>query len=148
MKTHLAAALGSVVLTAGTLLGAPAAGAQTATATAYPTSPFNIEFGATWTRGTVTWYNRSVRVVGQHRSAVGDSPVTCRTTWAYTLQGDRAVIGMGGGSPIACGTIKPYDFFVPADKPGGAAYVRVCLDDGNLKDLACQLIARPRQLAS
>ncbi|MGW3413577.1 hypothetical protein [Streptomyces sp. NPDC000888] len=36
MKTHLAAALGSVVLTAGTLLGAPAAGAQTATA--HPTA--------------------------------------------------------------------------------------------------------------
>ncbi|MFD3325549.1 hypothetical protein [Streptomyces sp. NPDC058701] len=146
MRTHLAAAVGSVVLTAGTLLGAPAAGAQTSTA--YPTSDFTINFGATWTRGTVTWYNRSVRVVGQHRSAVGDSPVTCRTTWAYALQGNRAVIGMGGGYPIACGTITPYDFAVPADKPGGAAYVRVCLDDGNLKDLACQLIPRPRQLAS
>lgn len=146
MKTHFAAALGSVVLTAGTLLGAPAAGAQTATA--YPTSDFNINFGATWTRGTVTWYNRSVRVVGQHRSAVSDGAVTCRTTWAYSLQNNRAVIGQGGGSPIACGTIASYDFVVPADQPGGAAYVRVCLDDGNLKDLACKLIARPLQSAS
>jgi hypothetical protein len=148
MKTHLAAALGTVVLTAGTLLGAPAAGAQPATTTAtaadYPTSPVNITFGATWTRGTVTWYNRSVRVVGQHRSAVAGSAISCRTTWAYTLQADRAVIGQGGGDPIACGTIEPYNFVVPADQPGGAAYVRVCLDDGNLKDLACQLIARPR----
>ncbi|MFB6523700.1 hypothetical protein [Streptomyces sp. NPDC056401] len=146
MKTHFAAALGSVVLTAGTLLGAPAAGAQTTTA--YPTSDFNINFGATWTRGTVTWYNRSVRVIGQHRSAVSDSAVTCRTTWAYSLQGNRAVIGQGGGSPTACGTIASYDFVVPADQPGGAAYVRVCLDDGNLKDLACKLIARPLQSAS
>ncbi|MEU0786122.1 hypothetical protein ABZ341_31650 [Streptomyces sp. NPDC006173] len=32
MKIHLAAAVGSVVLTAGAVLGAPAAGAQTATA--------------------------------------------------------------------------------------------------------------------
>ncbi|MET9512009.1 hypothetical protein ABZX62_26755 [Streptomyces flavidovirens] len=148
MKTHFAAALGSVVLTAGTLLGAPAAGAQTAAVTAYPTSGFDINFGATWTRGTVTWYNRSVRIVGQHRSAVADSLLTCRTTWAYTLQADRAVIGQGGGYPIACGNIRSYDFVVPADQPGGAAYVRVCLDDGNLKDLACKLIARPLQSAS
>ncbi|MDD9381264.1 hypothetical protein M8Z33_32360 [Streptomyces sp. ZAF1911] len=146
MKTHFAAALGSVVLTAVTLLGAPAADAQTTTT--YPTSDFNINFGATWTRGTVTWYNRSVRVIGQHRSAVSDSAVTCRTTWAYSLQGNRAVIGQGGGSPTACGTIASYDFVVPADQPGGAAYVRVCLDDGNLKDLACKLIARPLQSAS
>ncbi|MFF1381303.1 hypothetical protein [Streptomyces sp. NPDC058308] len=142
MKTHLAAALGSVVLTAGALLGAPAAGAQTAPAYP-PPSEFTINFGATWTKGTVTWYNRSVRLVGQHRSAVADSALTCRTTWAYTLQGDRGVIGRGGGFPIACGTIESYDFVVPADQPGGAAYVRVCLDDGNLKDLECLRIPRP-----
>ncbi|MET9853149.1 hypothetical protein ABZY57_09415 [Streptomyces sp. NPDC006450] len=58
------------------------------------------------------------------------------------------MIGQGGGYPIACATIASYDFVVPADQPGGAAYVRVCLDDGNLKDLACKLIARPLQTAS
>ncbi|MEU4360122.1 hypothetical protein [Streptomyces virginiae] len=144
MKSHLTAAVGSVVLAAGTLLGAPAAGAQAATASDYPTSDFNIDFGATWTRGTVTWYNRSVRLVGYHRSAVRDSALTCRTTYAYTLQGDRAVIGQGGGYPIACGAVASYNFVVPADQPGGAAYVRVCLDDGNLKDLECLRIPRPR----
>lgn len=59
MKTHLAAALGSVVLTAGTLLCAPAAGAQTA---AYPTTAVDVTYGASYVRGTLTWYNRSVGV--------------------------------------------------------------------------------------
>ncbi|MET9735435.1 hypothetical protein ABZZ79_33825 [Streptomyces sp. NPDC006458] len=62
MRTRLAAALCGVVLTAGTLLSAPAASAQ---ATAYPTSPFDVTVGNTYTRGTITWYNRSVTVTGE-----------------------------------------------------------------------------------
>src|SRR4051812_35420286 len=75
MKTHLAAAVGSVVLTAGTLLGAPAAGAQTA---AYPTTTFDVSYGASYARGTLTWYNRSVGAEGTLR-AVG-----CRRAWLGT----------------------------------------------------------------
>lgn len=144
MKTHFAAAaVGSLVLTAGTLLGAPAAGAQTATATAYPTSNFNIDFGATWTRGTVTWYNRSIRVVGQNRSAVATPHEACRSTMAYALRADRSVMNLNFEISSACGDIKSYDFVVSADEPGGAAYARVCLADWYMTPLECVRIPRP-----
>ncbi|MFI9835315.1 hypothetical protein ACIHIX_47535 [Streptomyces sp. NPDC051913] len=144
MQTHLAAALGSVVLTAGTLLGAPAAGAQTS---AYPVTSFApIEVGNTWTKGTVTWYNRSVSVTGTHKSVSAAGPAYCRRTWVYTYDAAGAQLGSGGSyaADTACGTTKNYSSFtVSADVPGGAALVRVCLDDGNLKDLLCQPFRRP-----
>lgn len=142
MRTSMSGCLAALTLAAGAVL-APGTATAHATAAAYPTSTFNIEFGATWTKGTVTWYNRSVGVVGKHRSAVADSDLTCRTTYVYTLQANRGVLSGATADVTACGTIKSYNFTVPADKAGGAAYVRVCLDDGNLKDLACKLIARP-----
>jgi hypothetical protein len=64
MRKPLATALGTVVLLAGTLLGAPAADAQTA---AYPTSHFDVTYGNTHTRSTLTWYNRSIGVSGIHK---------------------------------------------------------------------------------
>ncbi|MGR4880499.1 hypothetical protein ACIPUC_13820 [Streptomyces sp. LARHCF249] len=143
MKTHLAAALGSVVLTAGALLGAPAAGAQTA---AYPTTDFDVTVGNTWTKGTITWYNRSVVVTGTHKSVSSAGPAYCRRTWAYTYNAaDTVKLGSAGSdsSDTACGTSKNFSFAVPADVPGGAGLVRVCLDDGNLKDLLCHPYRRP-----
>ena len=144
MQTHLAAALGSVVLTAGTLLGAPAASAQTA---AYPVTPYGpVTVGNTWTTGTITWYGRSVVVTGTHKSVSAAGPEYCRRTWAYTYDAAGAKLGSAGSasSDTACGTTKTYSGFqVPADVPGGAALVRVCLADGNLKDLLCMPYRRP-----
>ncbi|MFF5494217.1 hypothetical protein [Streptomyces aquilus] len=138
MQSHLAAALGTVVLTAGALLGAPAADAQTSD---YPTTPYTrITVGNTWTQGTITWYNRSVAVVGTHKSVSAAGPAYCRRTWAYTYDANGAMLGSAGSyaSDTACGTTKNFSsFVVPADVPGGAASVRVCLDDGNLEDLLC-----------
>lgn len=138
MKTHFAAALGSVVLTAGTLLGAPAAGAQTDAG--LPT-PFNVPVGNTWTKGTVTWSNRSVEVAGTHKSVSAAGDAYCRRTWAYTYDSHGNKIGSAGSasSDTACGNTKSYRFPVPADVVGGATFVRVCLDDGNYKDLLCSL---------
>ncbi|MDQ0904521.1 hypothetical protein QFZ22_000506 [Streptomyces canus] len=136
MKTHFAAALGSVVLTAGTLLGAPAAGAQTDAS--LPTT-FNVPVGNTWTKGTVTWFARSVEVVGTHKSVSAAGDAYCRRTWAYTYDSHDNKIGSAGSasSDTACGNTKSYRFTVPADVYGGATFVRVCLDDGNYKDLLC-----------
>ncbi|MFI8529511.1 hypothetical protein ACIGMX_04500 [Streptomyces aquilus] len=138
MQTRLAAALGTVVLTAGTLLGVPAAGAQTS---AYPTTAYaRVPVGNTWTQGTITWYNRSVAVVGTHKSVSAAGPAYCRRTWAYTYDSAGAKLGSAGSyaSDTACGTTKDFSSFdVLADVPGGAASVRVCLDDGNLQDLLC-----------
>ncbi|MEU0686704.1 hypothetical protein [Streptomyces uncialis] len=59
------------------------------------------------------------------------------------MKANRGKIGSSGSDSYACGNIKSHDFTVPADIRGGAAYVRVCLDDKALKDLKCKLIARP-----
>ncbi|MCX5613306.1 MULTISPECIES: hypothetical protein [unclassified Streptomyces] len=133
MKTHLAAALGSVVLTAGTLLCAPAAGAQTA---AYPTTAVDVTYGASYVRGTLTWYNRSVGVEGTLR-AVG-----CRRAWfgAYGASGNE----LGARSTSTkCDVTYPVSTGIPADVPGGAAYVIVCIDDANANPLKCVRYDRP-----
>ncbi|MYY09194.1 hypothetical protein GT204_09815 [Streptomyces sp. SID4919] len=142
MRTSMSGCLAALTLAAGAVLAPGAAAAET-TAAAFPTSAFHIKYGATWTKGKITWANRSVRVVGQHRSVSAASDATCRTTWAYALKANRGKIGSFGSDSYACGNIKSHDFTVPADIRGGAAYVRVCLDDKALKDLKCKLIARP-----
>ncbi|MEN8652201.1 hypothetical protein ABCR94_16715 [Streptomyces sp. 21So2-11] len=142
MRTHFAAALGTVVLTAGTLLAAPAA----ADAAAFPVTEFNVTVGNTWTKGTLTWQNRSVVVKGTHKSVSAAGSAYCRLTWAYTYNAsDTAKLGSKGSesADTACGTSKNFSFTVPADVPGGAGLVRVCLDDGNFKDLLCHPYRRP-----
>ncbi|OEJ23601.1 hypothetical protein AR457_02900 [Streptomyces agglomeratus] len=143
MRTRFAAALGTTALAAGTLLGAPAAHAHTA---AYPVTPFYVEVGNTWTTGTLTWQNRSVVVKGTHKSVSAAGPAYCRRTWAYTYNAaDTVKLGSNGSASgdTACGTTEDFSFVVPADVPGGAGLVRVCLDDGNLKDLLCRPYRRP-----
>ncbi|MET9518307.1 hypothetical protein [Streptomyces sp. NPDC002994] len=133
MKTHFAAALGSVVLTAGTLLGAPAAGAQTA---AYPTTPFDVTFGASYVRGTLTWYNRSVGVDGTLR-AVG-----CHSAWFGTYGASGNELG-AWSTGTKCDVTYRFKTEIPADAPGGAAYVRVCIHDANANSSKCIKYTRP-----
>ncbi|GHH86420.1 hypothetical protein GCM10018793_58240 [Streptomyces sulfonofaciens] len=134
MRAHLAAALGTAVLTAGVLSGAPAAEAQTSAAYA-----FHVPNGNTWTDGTVTFYNRSVLVEGVHKSVDATSMETCRATYAYTLDINSHELGRNGSdtADTACGNSRSFSFTVPADVAGGAAFVRICLDDGYYKDLTC-----------
>ncbi|MGW0562171.1 hypothetical protein ACWDZ4_16510 [Streptomyces sp. NPDC003016] len=133
MRTHLAATLGSVVLTAGTLLGAPAAGAQTA---AYPITPFDVALGASYVRGTLTWYDRSVGADGTLR-AVG-----CNRAWfgAYGASGNELGSWNTG---IKCDVTYRFRIGIPADAPGGAAYVRVCMDDASTNPPKCVRYNRP-----
>ncbi|MBT2469178.1 hypothetical protein J7E97_15175 [Streptomyces sp. ISL-66] len=133
MKTHLAAALGSVVLTAGALLGAPAAGAQTA---AYPTTAVDVTFDDSYLRGTVTWYNRSVAFNGTFR-AVG-----CHRAWfgAHGASGNELGTWSTG---TQCDVTYPINIAIPADAPGGAAYVRVCIDDAKTNSFKCIRYTRP-----
>ncbi|MDQ0605426.1 hypothetical protein QF037_009771 [Streptomyces canus] len=129
MKTHLAAAVGSVVLTAGTLLGAPAAGAQTA---AYPTSPFYVDdYAASYAYGTLTWYNRSVGVDGTLQ-AVG-----CRRVWFGAYGASDKLLGTRSTS-TQCNTTYPLKTGIPADVTGGATYVIVCIDDHNAQPIKCE----------
>ncbi|MEU1037832.1 hypothetical protein [Streptomyces sp. NPDC005907] len=141
MGTRLAAMLCGVALTAGTLLSAPAATAQ---ASAYPTSKFDVTVGNTFTRGTITWYARSVTLTGVHRSVDVDY---CRGTSAFTLTSRNAELGRGFSDERVCGTSREFTLPVEADVQGGAAVVRVCLDDGGAPDnityYKCERYGRP-----
>ncbi len=141
MRTRLATALCGVALTAGTVLSAPAATAQ---ASAYPTKTFDVTVGNTFTRGTITWYARSVTVTGVHKSVDAGN---CRGTSVFTLNSDNAELGRGFSDDIACGTSRDFSLSVEADVPGGAAVVRICLDDGGAADnvtyYLCKRYGRP-----
>ncbi|MFF1714212.1 hypothetical protein [Streptomyces sp. NPDC058268] len=122
MKTHLAAALGSLVLTAGTLLGAPTAvGAQSAP---YPSTPFDVTLGASSVRGTLTWYDRSVGASGKLQ-AVG-----CNRVWFSTYGASGNELGSWSSS-TQCDVTYPFNTVFPANAPGGAASVKICLSNAD-----------------
>jgi hypothetical protein len=117
------------------LLGAPSASAQ---ASAYPVSTFDVTLGNTYTRGTITWYNQSVAVAGVQKSV---DPANCRQTTAFTLDSSNTQLGYAVTRGIACGESQSFSFPVGAPVPGGAAVVRICLDDGT-KALLCKRYGR------
>ncbi|MFC9424570.1 hypothetical protein [Streptomyces sp. NPDC056987] len=143
MRTQIAAGLGVTVLAAGMLLAPPGAAAQgvvpTAAPAAAPTSSFDISDATTYTRGVLTWNDRSVGVSGEHSSSSADD---CRATWVYTFDTARNRLG-SRGIGFVCDRTAPYDFTVPADAEGGADMVMVCLDDHDLNDLKCEAFSRP-----
>jgi hypothetical protein len=106
---------------------------------------FRVANGNTWTDGTITFYNRSVTVTGTHKSVSNASLTTYRNTGAYTLNSERHQISSGVSSKDdeARGSTEAFTFSVGADVPGGAAVVRIRLDDGNYEDLTCDLHGRP-----
>ncbi|MFD5121308.1 hypothetical protein [Streptomyces sp. NPDC058385] len=140
MRTHLAATIGTVALAATALAGAPAAQAQ-AQAQAASAKRFHVAVGNTWTDGTVTFYNRSVLVEGVHKSVGAASNLTCRTTLATTVNAAGPMSSKRSGD-IACGNTKSFSFSVPADQPGGATAVEVCLTDANTTVLKCHVVFR------
>ena len=131
MKTHLTTALGPLVLTAGTLLGAPAAGAQTVP---YPSTAFDVTVGASSVRGTLTWRDQSVRAAGTHR-AVG-----CNRVWFSTHGASGNELGMWS-SGTRCNVTYQFNAELPGDAPGGATSVRICLDAATA--LKCESYNRP-----
>ncbi|MFJ8664079.1 hypothetical protein [Streptomyces sp. NPDC093795] len=123
MRHPLAAALGTVALTASMLVSAPLASASTSD---YPVKSFEVVVGNTYTKGTITWYNRAVRVAGEHKAVA-----SCRGTTAYTLDSAGRQLSMGMSPFAVCnGDSQKFSFDVPADVAGGAPVVRVCLDNG------------------
>ncbi|MEV0523793.1 hypothetical protein AB0I66_10220 [Streptomyces sp. NPDC050439] len=131
MKTRLAAGLGSIVLTAGALLGAPAAGAQTAP---YPSTSFDVTVGASSVRGTLTWRDRSVGATGTHR-AVG-----CGRVWFRTYGASGNVLDTVSSS-TRCNVTYQFRHEFVADAPGGVASVEICLEANTA--LACERYNRP-----
>ncbi|MBO3680176.1 hypothetical protein [Streptomyces sp. NEAU-YJ-81] len=58
--------------------------------TAAPTASFDISDATTYTRGVVTWNDRSVTVTGEHSSPSADD---CRATWVCTFDIARNRLG-------------------------------------------------------
>ncbi|MEU0161678.1 hypothetical protein ABZ154_23290 [Streptomyces sp. NPDC006261] len=124
MKAHLAAALGSLVLTAGTLLGAPAAvGAQTAAP--HPSTPIDIRLGAGSVRDTLTWYDRSPMADGTLRA------VDCNRMWfsAYGASGNKLGTWM---TSTHCNVTSHFTFALPGGGPDATASIEICLGGVNL----------------
>lgn len=105
------AALGTV-LTAGLLFGAPAAVAQSS---AYPVSGFDVTYGNTYTRGTVTWYNQSFGVAGEHKSV---SATSCRGTTVFALDSAGHEVGTFASEQNVCGRSATFGFTLNVHLPG------------------------------
>ena len=102
-------------------------GAAVPAQAAYPTSSYHVVYGQSYSKGTLTWYARGVNYDGEAKAVAG----TCRTTRLETLYADGSLITKYS-NPGGC-TVGPdsMSFDVkdtaPADVPGGAAWVRLCL---------------------
>lgn len=117
----MAPAVAAVAITAS-LTGA-------AHAASYPTSTYNITYGNTYTKGTVTWYNRSVSFSGSDKSV---SLQACRATWGGTYESNGTQLGGSSGDDGGtCNTSNSYYFTVSANVAGGASYVVIDLTTWN-----------------
>lgn len=156
IRTRAIAGAAAVAATAVGLLAGPAA--QTATAAdspelarsaaaavraaataAYPTNHFDVPFGASYTQGTLTWYNRSVGVTGTRKVNS-----VCQRFFLYTYSSGLQKLDVRSTSllcPTAQAAITP--FSVPANVPGGAAFAAGCLADDHAVPLGdCVVYAR------
>ncbi|MFJ6567473.1 hypothetical protein ACIQNU_08625 [Streptomyces sp. NPDC091292] len=59
-------------------------------------------------------------------------------TRAYTLDTHDGQLGDGLSPNVVCGSSAKFSMDVPADVPGGAAVVRICLTDGSHTPLRCE----------
>ncbi|MEU4445366.1 hypothetical protein AB0K14_22140 [Actinosynnema sp. NPDC050801] len=99
-------------------LAAPAtAPADTATVAGYPTSSFSIVYGASYYRGTVTWYNRAVGVTGTFK-AVG-----CRRIYGEAWNNDTFLDD--ASSSTWCDRVGSAPFTLDANTVGGANEVYI-----------------------
>ncbi len=165
MRNRLAtaAALSTALISAGPLLGTPAADAAgtvaaapaastASTASTVPaagalpaadTTHFDVTLGNTYTRGTLTWSNRSFHLVGEHKSV---SATSCRGTTAFAVKADNHDAGSASSKNNVCGKSDAFDFWLTVDV-AGIDVVRVCLDNGAtnppLTYLKCVRYSRP-----
>ncbi|KND26163.1 hypothetical protein [Streptomyces acidiscabies] len=125
---HSVLALATLGLTAA--LTSPAAAAPT---------HVDVTYGATYVRGDLTFNNRSVSFTGTYRSV---SATDCRRAWFGTLDGSGRLLDARSTGTLCNGT-RAINTTVPADVPGGAGSVLVCLDNGSATPLKCLEYKRP-----
>lgn len=104
--------------------------AAPAHAATYPKQGFHVAYGNSYTTGITTWYNRSLAVEGEIRATAGN----CRWVEVRTYKSNGALLASDGGPLFGlCNydiTTKGAWFWysqIPADVPGGAAYINICL---------------------
>ena len=141
MRKSIAAGTGLLAIL--TTVGGAFSPAQAAQA-AFPTAPYRAPYGATYTQGTITFYNRAAMVDGvQH--AVQESG--CRQSIAKSYHGTTLLDTTY--SQVSCyNRTDPVHLYVNADVVGGATTVRVSLNhvtpEGALiKELAWDSVPRP-----
>lgn len=116
---------GAVVAAVASVAGTVFAAAP-ATAAAYPTSTFPIEVGASYYKGTVTWYNRAVGVDGAFK-AVGERRIYAQA-WAGRTWLDW------NSSSTWTDRSGPASLPLDADVAGGATRVQVWMTSGDPYD--------------
>ncbi|MGW7363118.1 hypothetical protein ACWGI8_06745 [Streptomyces sp. NPDC054841] len=113
-----------------------------ANAATYPTSQYAVPYGQTYTKGTLTWYNRSVQLTGEQKSV---STSSCRLTYVAAYRSDGGPnytrLSERTTKPV-CGKSIDISVTVPADVVGGADFLYICLDD-TLNHLNCLTFNRP-----
>ncbi|MFJ8593482.1 hypothetical protein [Streptomyces sp. NPDC093598] len=113
-----------------------------ANAVTYPTSDYAVPNGQTYTKGKLTWYNRSVQLTGEQKSV---STSSCRKTYVAAYRSDGGPnytrLSERTTKPV-CGASIGISVNVPADVVGGADFVYICLDDTR-NHLNCLTFDRP-----
>ncbi|GAA0947337.1 hypothetical protein GCM10009559_46320 [Pseudonocardia zijingensis] len=117
VRRLVSAAVGVLLSASALSVAAPAAEAAT-----NPVRSFRITYGNTYTTGTVTFYNQSVLVQGEHKSV---SPTDCRFTRAKTW--DYIELHQTRWTENVCDRSAKYSMTLKATNKGGAAWVEVQL---------------------
>jgi hypothetical protein len=115
-------------LVAAAILGAVMAVAPVATsqAMAYPVTGFRVAWGASFTAGSITWYNRNVNIRGSVKAVTGNKSVM--------------FVGIGFTDEETCfpdpqtrstreGTTRSFNFDMNCEIPGGFDEFYVTLSD-------------------
>lgn len=111
----------AIAAVAGVAFAATPATAAPATATAYPTSTFEIPYGASYYNGTVTWFNRSVGVDGNFK-AVG-----CHRVYGQAWAGNTELDYQSSSTHCDYANVQPIP--LDANVAGGATEVYVWMTD-------------------
>lgn len=138
VRNLTATAAGALALGALGALGLPA---TTASAADYPSVDYRIDYGATYSAGTVTFYNRSLKIVGGDHSV---SASDCRATSAIAYPNPGNVAYSNG----ICNGNETWTLNLDDNVPGGPSYVYICLDafapgDAYTHHVKCTYVFRP-----
>ena len=107
------------------LAAAPTAGQ--AAVTAYPVVKFVVDEGVAYTRGTVTFYDRSARVSGTFNGLSSFTECTSVTAQTLNASGQQLTIRETDRNCGGSQHVSDFGLDVPANIPGGAAIVRVAI---------------------